>query len=548
MYKSFFHRLFAIPWLFFAVFACCLGSTATSDSTTALDEATVYPTKPSTRASHVSSPSDQNLSTEAIISIVALVSAVIIVPIVSKCATHWAVKRYRQSRISPTTIVSGIASQGQDRPRTALSTSSASLVNIEANVADSIQLLPLAHLGHPSSSRPVIIAELSDQLQDGSIHMTNQHESPSLQDTIYELEGTGVASGTGDTGRTRLVMLTGSFDSTHYFGNYTEVEPSLTFNTQGWQNPAGDQFFKNQRKRADDPNDRQASYFFNMMKRIAQELHSATDVFSIKTLDNVQPSILDWCMAPGGFLSAAMYHNRSARCRAFSLPAEDGGYKVQLSSKARITVDFLDLNLLAADMGANVIPPTHPEAASFLPSQLSPGDMFDLVICDGQSLRTHQRPQYREILESPRLALVQLALGLEHIRPGGKMIILMHRIESWRCVWLFHVFRKFSTVRVFKPMRDHAKRSSFYLVASNIQPRHKHAEEAVRMWKQAWRAATFGTEEAYRRLTQQPQAIIEEVLDSFGPEFINLATNVWETQAAALAQAPFIQTQSISFS
>ncbi|KAJ8128711.1 hypothetical protein O1611_g4922 [Lasiodiplodia mahajangana] len=316
---------------------------------------------------------------------------------------------------------------------------------------------------------------------------------------------------------------------------------------QGWQNPAGDQFFENQRKRADNPNGRQASYFFKMMKRIAQELHSATDVFSIKTLDNVQPSILDWCMAPGGFLSAAMYHNRGARCRAFSLPPENGGHEVQLSSKARITVNYLDLNLLAADMGADVISPTHPEAGSFLPSQLSPGDIFDLIICDGQVLRTHQRPQYRENLESPRLTLVQLALGLEHIRPGGKMVILMHKIESWRCVWFLHVFSKFSTVRVFKPMRDHAKRSSCYVVAFDIQPRHQHAKEAVRMWKQAWRAATFGTEETYKQLTQPSQAIVEEVLDSFGPEFIKLATNVWETQAAALAQAPFIQTQSTSF-
>ncbi|KAI1365818.1 hypothetical protein F5Y08DRAFT_338221 [Xylaria arbuscula] len=175
--------------LFFTVFACY---TASSDST-------VYPTNPSTRASHVSSLSDQNLSTEAIISIVALVSAVIIVPIVSKFATHWAVKRYRQSHINPTGIVSGIASQGRDQPHTALSTSSASLVSIEANVANSIQPLPLAHLGHPSSSRPVVIAELPDQLQDGSIQVTNRHEHPSLQGTVYELEGTGVASGTGDT-------------------------------------------------------------------------------------------------------------------------------------------------------------------------------------------------------------------------------------------------------------------------------------------------------------------------------------------------------------
>lgn len=250
-------------------------------------------------------------------------------------------------------------------------------------------------------------------------------------------------------------------------------------------------------------------------------------------------------MAPGGFLSVAMYYNRGARYRAFSLPLENGGYKVRFVSAARVTINFLDLNLLAADMGVDIIPPTHPEAAHFLPAQLSSRDIFDLIICDGQVLRTHKRAQYRENLESPRLTLVQLALGLEHVRPGGKMIILLHRIESWRCVYFLYVLSKFSTVRVFKPTTDHAKRSSCYLVASNIQPQHEHAIEAVRVWKQAWRTATFDTEEAYKQLTQPPQAIVEDVLESFGPQLIKLATNVWETQAAALSKAPFIEAPPI---
>ncbi|KAH8162724.1 hypothetical protein CIB48_g5526 [Xylaria polymorpha] len=307
---------------------------------------------------------------------------------------------------------------------------------------------------------------------------------------------------------------------------YIKIVPQLTFKAQGWQNPAGDQFFKNQRKQADNRNDGQARYFFNMMKRIAREVHNATKLFSLSTPDNVQSSILDWCMAPGGFLSVAMYYNRGARYRAFSLPLENGGYKVRFVSAARVTINFLDLNLLAADMGVDIIPPTHPEAAHFLPAQLSSRDIFDLIICDGQVLRTHKRAQYRENLESPRLTLVQLALGLEHVRPGGKMIILLHRIESWRCVYFLYVLSKFSTPLI-----------------SN--PQHEHAIEAVRVWKQAWRTATFDTEEAYKQLTQPPQAIVEDVLESFGPQLIKLATNVWETQAAALSKAPFIEAPPI---
>ncbi|KAJ8123854.1 hypothetical protein ONZ43_g287 [Nemania bipapillata] len=315
---------------------------------------------------------------------------------------------------------------------------------------------------------------------------------------------------------------------------------------QGWQNPAGDEFFKKQRAQADNPNDAQARSFFEMMKKIARELHRCTDAFSVDTQDNVQPSILDWCMAPGGFLDAAMYHNRRGRYRAFSLPPESGGHKVLLPAIAKVTIDYLDLNLLASDMGVENIPPTHPEAANFLPRQFNSDDIFDLVICDGQVLRTHKRIERRENLEGARLTLVQLAVGIEHIRPGGKMLVLLHKIESWRCVYLLYVLSKFSTVKVFKPTQCHAKRSSCYLVASNIQPQHKDAVEAVRGWKLAWRTATFDTEEEYVRLIQPQQALVQEVLEGFGPKLIDLATNVWETQGAALAKASFIRKKSTS--
>ncbi|KAI3326318.1 hypothetical protein HD806DRAFT_489972 [Xylariaceae sp. AK1471] len=43
------------------------------------------------------STSNQHLSNEAIIGIVALVAAVIVVPIVSKYCTHWLAHRHRQS-------------------------------------------------------------------------------------------------------------------------------------------------------------------------------------------------------------------------------------------------------------------------------------------------------------------------------------------------------------------------------------------------------------------------------------------------------------------
>jgi hypothetical protein len=76
-------------------------------------------------------------------------------------------------------------------------------------------------------------------------------------------------------------------------------------------------------------------------------------------------------------------------------------------------VDFLDVNMLAPDMGVESVPPEHPEALDFLPRQLQSQKVFDLVICDGQVLRTHERAAHRETREATRLTLEQLARSLE---------------------------------------------------------------------------------------------------------------------------------------
>lgn len=199
---------------------------------------------------------------------------------------------------------------------------------------------------------------------------------------------------------------------------------------KGWKSEAGNTYFRKQRDRADNATKKVAKRFFCMMQSIARELNDATDLFNIAHSEREVASVLDWCMAPGGFLRAVLQHNHGSRCRAFSLPCADGGHEVFLSSKEKADITFLDLNLLAADMGIKSIPPAHPEAESFLPRQVEPGEVFDLVICDGQVLRTHKRPGHRERLESTRLVLVQLALGLEHVREGGKMVILLQKSPS----------------------------------------------------------------------------------------------------------------------
>ncbi|KAI1827180.1 FtsJ-like methyltransferase-domain-containing protein [Xylaria intraflava] len=338
---------------------------------------------------------------------------------------------------------------------------------------------------------------------------------------------------------------TPSYEINQYLLQRVAIFRELTrLREKGWGDPAGDEFFARQRCQADSPSNKQAKVFFGIMKNIGRELHAHTGVFGIRAPDGRPPRILDMCMAPGGYLEVAMQYNPGARARAFTLPLKNGGHRVLLRPNPNIVITSVDITMMAADMGIDSIPQAHPDANNFLPRQLHPWDVFDLAICDGQVLRTHTRASYRENRESARLTLTQLAMSLEHLRPGGTILMLMHRIESWKSVIILRMFSKFSVVHVYKPKTSHRNRSSCYLVASNIQPEHEDAVRAVGTLKQLWRSATFDTEEEFRRLNKSMSPDVKEVLKDFGPRLVKLGKQVWQRQAEALAEAPWTQLQS----
>ncbi|KAG8156522.1 hypothetical protein KVR01_013626 [Diaporthe batatas] len=323
---------------------------------------------------------------------------------------------------------------------------------------------------------------------------------------------------------------------------------------KGWKNAEGDRFFQNQRRQADEGSHTTQVILNNMMGRIAKEMQGATGAFKIQpTRSNTghepQKRILDCCMAPGTYLQAALEHNPGAHALAFSLPPEKGGHPSLLvdNNEPEVTIKLLDVTLLAADMGVapEQIPSDHPDAAAFLPRQVEDGRHFDLVICDGQVLRTHapHRAAYRERREARRLILTQLILGLDHLRPGGTMIVLLHKLEAWDTLCLLRTFHGFSTIQTFKPWAGHRKRSSFYMVATDIRADGPEAVSAVKAWKEDWKLATFMDEEEYQSYTerahQDADKNVDALLTEFGREIIRLGRRVWRIQADALARAPF---------
>ncbi|KAK8023824.1 hypothetical protein PG993_011890 [Apiospora rasikravindrae] len=267
---------------------------------------------------------------------------------------------------------------------------------------------------------------------------------------------------------------------------------------KGWESSDGDKAFQEQRKRADNLSKDVSEFNYKLMGKIADELHTATGAFQMPP----RPcSVLDLCAAPGGFLNHAMRVNPGCGAVGFSLDPADGGYPNLLSPFRRRCMKFLDVTMLAEDMmGTTDIPADHPDADKFLPRQLGEDDRFDLVLCDGHILRTQDRSSsdstnkdsdavndnknYRELYEIYRLKYVQLALGLEHLKPGGTIIVLLHKVEMWNTLCTIRHFTRISkSVRLHKPRVSHTTRSSFYLVATGVDSAHPEAAGAVAKWK-----------------------------------------------------------------
>ncbi|KAL7805132.1 hypothetical protein V8C44DRAFT_341690 [Trichoderma aethiopicum] len=311
---------------------------------------------------------------------------------------------------------------------------------------------------------------------------------------------------------------------------------------KGWENKAGDEFFAKQRQRADQADEKTVRFFYKMMKGIAGEMNRATGALRVHVKWPGMARILDFCAAPGGFLEVAMAMNPGAEATGFSLPPSQGGHGVIMPLGPAVTFEYADVTMFAGDLGITDIPDDNPEAASFeLVPHIQGDRRFHLVFCDGQVLRTHVRAAYREQWEARRLTATQLAIGLEHVSLGGTMVVLLHKLEAVDTVSLIYTFSRFSTVQLFKPGRAHAKRSSFYLVATNIQSTSPLAREAVESLKQTWRVMTFGSDEERVKKVWEDHMDEQVLVEQFGPQLVRLGREIWDIQARALEKAPFMQ-------
>jgi 23S rRNA U2552 (ribose-2'-O)-methylase RlmE/FtsJ len=281
--------------------------------------------------------------------------------------------------------------------------------------------------------------------------------------------------------------------------------------------------------------------FYQMMQEIGDEMQAATGALCPNNRSEDGFGIIDLCMAPGGYTASALKYNPTAKAIGISLPPGQGGHEVLLNS-SRSTILYHDITMFAKEFGVDEVPLGHLGRASFSVERPFINQRFDLVICDGQVLRTHKRPEYRERTEANRLISSQLILALQRIRHGGTLIILLHKIEALDTMELLYQFSQFSDIEVFKSKKKHAIRSSFYLIAKNVRPSADAGKVAVIAWKKAWLNATFGGEEGVgARRIEIDDNYAQKFIEIFGDRFTALARPVWRIQAGALSRTDFVR-------
>lgn len=279
--------------------------------------------------------------------------------------------------------------------------------------------------------------------------------------------------------------------------------------------------------------------------KIGNKLQAVTGAFTPPVDSPPTIRALNLCMAPGGYTATILRVNPSASVKGITLSEERGGHAMMLpfgNEDPRVDVEFMDITMLAREYGpsnAN-IPVEHPEAAKFVEDSPYQGLAFDIVVCDGQTLRTHKRAACRNNQEAFRLLLSQLIFGMNRIRAGGTFVILLHQLGSWESVKLLRKFDSFSNIQLFKPLRFHQDRSSFYLVAKDVQPGHPEAMKSIEQWKSDWWHATFGGVEFTGKIVEDDSNLVNSVLESFGQKFVELGREIWSIRLEAMKVAPYV--------
>ncbi|KAJ5491105.1 hypothetical protein N7539_002672 [Penicillium diatomitis] len=284
--------------------------------------------------------------------------------------------------------------------------------------------------------------------------------------------------------------------------------------------PAADEHFKRLKESIMKVSQDKQLGFFKMGARICSEMQQKEDIIP-RPQRTVQLKAFDICMAPGAFSHVILNVNRFAEIRALTLPKQDGGHELLLpnwQTDRRFKVHFLDVTMLPAAMGfPDLIPTDHPQAVKFSNEFHYKNETFDIVFCDGAVLHTHDRGQETPG-EAVRLSSAQLVLGLQNLKSAGTF--------------------KFARVSLFKPTVSHRNRSSFYLIAKNVETTSPEAKKFLRSHRLKWLRKTVESFDLKMPdiEPQEEEEPMESIISAIGDELIRLAEPLWKIQILAMKQ------------
>ncbi|QSZ30403.1 hypothetical protein DSL72_004926 [Monilinia vaccinii-corymbosi] len=315
--------------------------------------------------------------------------------------------------------------------------------------------------------------------------------------------------------------------------------------SRGWHDnrEEGDAYFRKQRQRADSTTPGEERSFYVMMQQIGEEMHHSHRIFSIPFVPDAQVNILDLCMAPGGYTAAALGHRSAFQAYGITLAPESGGHSVIIDKNRLQGLRFHDITMFKefCPSGKEI-----PEGFKSRFSDIKPfkSIKFHLAFADGKTLRTHDRLKetYDADLnkETVRLQTSQLILAMNRMHNGGTLVMLLHKVDTWHSAFLLYTFSKFAKVEIFKPMKKHATRSSFYMIAKDIKVNDAVALAAIESWKEDWYRATFGGPDKTGLPKEEPTSeMVQELLTEFGPRLIKLGHKAWTVQANALSHTTY---------
>ncbi|KAF8601685.1 hypothetical protein BDV93DRAFT_495511 [Ceratobasidium sp. AG-I] len=304
----------------------------------------------------------------------------------------------------------------------------------------------------------------------------------------------------------------------------------------GWQSDNMHSHFKKQRHTADQQNEAADKKWIGLMRssmaymdRIGRFVHTSR--------------FLDLGCCPGGYSTHILQTCPEATGIGISLPVKDGGHGLAIPAEllSRIDVHFADVT--SFDL-APALPKPSP-----LTSWAFGFSSFDLVVCDGHSLRLNPDNVARP-WNHTRLLITQILLGLRTVSDSGTMFVkLSHLEQPIAARLLLALCRVSNNVRTLKPTTLHANRSTFYVVAKGIRTSSPEFQGLVAGLEKLWYIMSFEGETGHGRdITWEEHECITPWEDVMSPKGLSktarFGNRIWQIQRDALRRS--LERQGVS--